>query len=103
MWLFMGKEALFRLQLTLILIINESSNFFWFIVESFTLWNVQKWSNTYRSLTQLKVMFSDILFGLSNSPKPENIQFTTILNREKQQFFTVEKLKQEYGFGLILN
>ncbi len=41
-------------------------------------------------------------FGLTNSPKCQNIQFTMIQNKEKWQILTLEKLKQANVFHFCL-
>ncbi len=45
------------------------------------------------SVSESRIMSSDVLFCPTNSLKPQNIPFTIILNREKQEIFIFERLK----------
>lgn len=47
------------------------------------------------SFPESKLMFSKVLFCLTNSPKCKYIQFTMISNKEKQKIITLKKLKPE--------
>lgn len=62
---------------------------------------VNKISENSEKISKLsKVTPSNVLFGLTNNQKPRNIQFTIILNKEKQEIFISEKLKTTIFFGI---
>ncbi len=59
--------------------------------------------NVHRMLKELKVTPSNVLLFPSNSPKPKDIQFIMIWNRENWKILTFEKLEPDNGFINYLN
>lgn len=59
-------------------------------------------NNVHYILPELKMTFSNVLLCLLNRPKPKDIKFTMIYDKENHQLFMFEKLVSAFMLAKLL-